>query len=111
MQYLSDFMQNFIEIFDVSVQSEYVQKLKLPVNDLQVRYDKRSHKILIYNEEYSIPIGIAASGIQSLLPFVAVIHYFAERLFSDNKYWKSDSLDNKKLLENLLYKRTWVYTR
>lgn len=104
MQYLSELMQNFIEIFDVAIQSEYVQKLKLPVNDLQVRYDKRSHKILVYNEDYSIPIGMAASGIQSLIPFVVVIHYFSERLFSDNKYWKSDSLDNKKLLDNLLLK-------
>lgn len=104
MQYLSDLMQNFIEIFDVAVQSEYVQKLKLPVNNLQVRYDKRSHKIIVYNEDYSIPIGVAASGLQSLIPFVSVIHYFTMRLFKNNQYWKSDSLENKKLLDNLLLK-------
>ena len=102
MQYLSDLLQNFIETFDVAVQSEYVQKFNLPVNDLQMRYDKRTHKIIVFNDEYSIPIGMAASGIQSLVPFVTVIHYFTERLFKDNKYWKSDSLENKKLLDNLL---------
>lgn len=102
MQYLSDLLQNFIETFDVAVQSEYVQKFNLPVNDLQMRYDKRSHKIIVFNDVFSIPIGMAASGIQSLVPFVTVIHYFTERLFKDNKYWKSDSLENKKLLDNLL---------
>ena len=102
MKYLSDLLQNFMEIFDVAIQSEYVQKHKLPVNDLKVKYDKRTHKVLIYNDNYTIPIGMAASGLQSLVPFVTVIHYFTERLFNNNKYWKSDSLENKKLLDNLL---------
>lgn len=102
MKYLSDLLQNFMEMFDVAIQSEYVQKQKLPVNGLRVKYDKRAHKVLVYNDDYAIPIGMAASGLQSLIPFVAVIHYFTERLFNNNKYWKSDSLENKKLLDNLL---------
>lgn len=69
MQYLPNLTQEFIETFDVAIQSEYTQRLKLPVNDLQVRYDKRNHKIFIYKEEYSVPVGMSASGIQSLLPF------------------------------------------
>ena len=104
MQYLPDLMQNFIETFDIAVQSDFAQKLKLPVNDLRVRYDKRNHKIVLYNDEYSTPVGMSASGLQSLLPFVIVLHYFTERLFSSNKYWKSDSLENKKMLDGLLMK-------
>lgn len=104
MPYLSDLMQNFIETFDIAVQSEYTKKLKLPVDDLQVRYDKRNHKIVVQSDEYSVPIGMAASGIQSLIPFAIVIHYFTERLFRNNKYWKSDSLGGKKILDGLLSK-------
>lgn len=101
IQFLPELMQNFIEMFDIAVQSEYVQKMKLPVNDLNLRYDKRTHKVLVYNDRYAVPVGMAASGLQSLIPFVSVLQYFTESIFSSSIYRQPDSLENKKLLDNL----------
>lgn len=101
IQFLPELMQNFIEMFDIAVQSEYVQKMKLPVNDLNLRYDRRTHKVLVYNDRYAVPVGMAASGLQSLIPFVSVLQYFSESIFNGSVYRQPDSLENKKLLDNL----------
>lgn len=98
ISYLSPNMQDFVEIYDAAVQSEKTSDLKLPIDNLKVKYDKRTRKVIVYNDSYSIPVGIAASGIQSMMPFIVVIKYLEKIVFNENKLSTLKNLAEKKSL-------------
>ncbi|EKB57362.1 AAA family ATPase [Bergeyella zoohelcum] len=76
----SDSFQDFNAEFE-KAKKNIKQKLKLPINDIYLEYDRLNDVLNISNEEeYKIKLSEASSGFQSLAPLYLVSKYLTDRI-------------------------------
>ncbi len=106
--YLSDSLQDFMYTYDLAVQSEFIQNLQLPINELKIKYNRQNHKLELFNNEYSIFLDEASSGLQSFVPLFIVQKFLTNELSQTNKRIVFKNVDERKRLE-ALYKKNLGY--
>lgn len=76
--------------------------IDLPINNsVKYKYDPMKESGFIYNDDYSIPIGIASSGFQSLVPLFLVSHDISNRVNNSVDDLNSDVVSvNQKIRAN-----------
>ena len=102
--YLSDSLQDFMYTYDVAVQSEFIQNLQLPINELKIKYNRQNHKVELFNNDYSIFLDEASSGLQSFVPLFIVQKFLTNELSQTHKRIAFKNIDERKRLE-ALYKK------
>ena len=104
MPYLSDSLQDFLYTYDVAVQSEYIQNLLLPINELKIKYNRQNHKVELFNNDYSVFLDEASSGLQSFVPLFIVQKFLTSELSQVNNRIVFKNIDERKRLEALFKK-------
>lgn len=104
MPYLSDSLQDFLYTYDVAVQSELIQNLQLPINDLKIKYNRQNHKVELFNNAYSVFLDEASSGLQSFVPLFIVQNFLTNELSQNLNKIVFKNIDEKKQME-ALYKK------
>ncbi|MBR4374440.1 MAG: ATP-binding protein [Treponema sp.] len=104
MPYLSDSLQDFLYTYDVAVQSEYIQNLLLPINELKIKYNRQNHKVELFNNDYSFFLDEASSGLQSFVPLFIVQKFLTSELSQVNNRIVFKNIDERKRLEALFKK-------
>ena len=72
----SDSLIEFVTEFD-NAKSEIKESLKLPINDVNLEYDRLNDIVNIKGDSYKIRLSEASSGFQSLVPLYLVSWYLA----------------------------------
>ena len=103
--YLPDSVQDFMFIYDLAVQSDFVQNLQLPINNLKIRYNKRKHKAELFNDDYIILLSEASSGLQSFVPFFVVQKFLINEVFSKQKAKTFKSLEERQRISLIFEKK------
>ena len=96
MPYLSDSLQDFLYTYDVAVQSEYIQNLLLPINELKIKYNRQNHKVELFNNDYSFFLDEASSGLQSFVPLFIVQKFLTSELSQVNNRIVFKNIDERK---------------
>ncbi|MBR6913048.1 MAG: ATP-binding protein [Treponema sp.] len=104
MPYLSDSLQDFLYTYDVAVQSEYIQNLLLPINELKIKYNRQNHKVELFNNDSSFFLDEASSGLQSFVPLFIVQKFLTSELSQVNNRIVFKNIDERKRLEALFKK-------
>ena len=104
MPYLSDSLQDFLYTYDVAVQSEYIQNLLLPINELKIKYNRQNHKVELFNNDSSFFLDEASSGLQSFVPLFIVQKFLTSELSQVNNRIVFENIDERKRLEALFKK-------
>lgn len=109
----SDSLKEFLTEFD-NAKNEMKEAVTLPINDVDIEYDKLNDILNIKGKDYKVRLTEASSGFQSLVPLYLVSDYLAKsvRTQSENKesmssmeinrfkkgfkeIWSNDSLTNE----------------
>lgn len=85
ISYLPKSLQDFLFVYDRAVQSECIQNIELPICGLQVKFDKTSHSVKLFNDTHSILLTEASSGLQSFVPCFVVSKFLVSEIFSEKK--------------------------
>lgn len=85
ISYLPESLQDFLFVYDRAVQSECIQNMDLPICGLQVKFDKASHSVKLFNDTHSILLTEASSGLQSFVPCFVVSKFLVNEIFSGRK--------------------------
>lgn len=72
----SDSLVEFVTEFD-NAKTEMKGALKLPINDVEVEYDKLNDTVNIKADDYKLKLTEASSGFQSLIPLFLVSRFLA----------------------------------
>ena len=86
----SNSMKDFLTEFDKAKNDTKV--LSLPINDVNVEYDKLNDTLNIKGKDYKVKLTEASSGFQSFVPLYLVSHYLSNSVKkqSENKEPMSD---------------------
>jgi ABC-type lipoprotein export system ATPase subunit len=74
----SEALQEFSTEYYKAMQEMNGSTLLLPINQAEVRYDKRSDELYLKNINYRIKLNVASSGFQSFVPLFLVSNYLAK---------------------------------
>ncbi len=82
----SDSLKEFLTEFD-NAKREMKGAVSLPINDVDIEYDKIKDVLNIKGKEYKVKLTDASSGFQSLVPLYLVSNYLSKsvRKHSENK--------------------------
>lgn len=72
----SDSLKEFLTEFDNS-KNEMKELVKLPINNVDVEYDKLNDTVNLKGQDYKVKLTEASSGFQSLVPLYLVSRYLA----------------------------------
>lgn len=103
----SESMQEFLTEFNNAKQS-LKQSFKLPINDVNLEYDRLNDKLNLKGQDYKIQLSDGASGFQSAVPLLLVSDYLAKSVQNPNgsdtpmseKERENFSKEMKQILEN-----------
>lgn len=105
ISYLPESVQDFMFVYDLAVQSDCVQNLRLPINNLKIRYNKRKHKVELFNDNYSVLLSEASSGLQSFVPFFVVQKFLIDEIFSKQKDKPYKNLEERQRISLIFEKQ------
>ena len=105
ISYLPESVQDFMFVYDLAVQSDCVQNLQLPINNLKIRYNKRKHKVELFNDNYSVLLSEASSGLQSFVPFFVVQKFLIDEIFSKQKDKTYKNLEERQRISLIFEKQ------
>lgn len=77
---LPDSMQDFLYVYDEVINAPEVQDSVLPIENLNIRYNKKKNKIELQSDLYTVTLNEAASGFQSAVPLFLITKYFADSI-------------------------------
>lgn len=82
----SDSLKEFLTEFD-SAKNEMKGILALPINDVNIEYDKLNDTLNLRGKDYKVKLTESSSGFQSLVPLYVVSHYLSNSVKkqSENK--------------------------
>ncbi len=82
----SDSLKEFLAEFD-NAKDEMKGTLSLPINDVNVEYDKLNDTLNLKGKDYKVKLTESSSGFQSLVPLYIVSHYLSNSVKkqSENK--------------------------
>jgi len=66
-------------LFEFEKAKENIEKVELPLDNLEFEYNSKSKESFISGNNYKIPLSVSASGIQSLLPIYLISKFFSEK--------------------------------
>lgn len=72
----SDSLQEFLTEYN-NAKRKIGKSLKLPINDIKVKYDSHQDSVNIFGGDYNLNISEASSGFQSLVPLYLVSWYLS----------------------------------
>ncbi|MCR5455981.1 MAG: ATP-binding protein, partial [Bacteroidales bacterium] len=75
-------LQEFKEIFQ-DAKDNLKGNLQLPINGIEVEYDRFNEVLYIKGKDYKIPLPESASGFQSFVPMYVVADYLSQMLRSE----------------------------
>ena len=105
ISYLPESLQDFMVAYDLAVKSECIKNLQLPINNLKIRYNKRKHKVELFNYDYEILLSEASSGLQSFVPFFVVQKFLMNEVFSGKKISTFKNLEERQRIAELFEKQ------
>jgi len=73
----SEALQEFSTEYYNAVQEINGNAILLPINDTEIRYDKRSDELYLKSNDYRIKLRVASSGFQSFVPLYLVSDFLA----------------------------------
>ncbi|MDR2962452.1 MAG: ATP-binding protein [Bacteroidales bacterium] len=71
-------LQEFSTEYYSAVQEMNGNAVLLPINDTEIRYDKRSDELYLKSNDFRIKLRVASSGFQSFVPLYLVSDYLAK---------------------------------
>jgi len=74
----SEALQEFSTEYYNAMQEMNGDAIPLPINDAEVRYDKRSDELYLKSSNFRIKLRVASSGFQSFVPLYLVSDYLAK---------------------------------
>lgn len=93
---LPDSMQEFLSVYDEAINDSELQNSILPVEDVNIRYNKRKSKIELYKKDYSVSLNEASSGFQSVVPLFLVTKFFSDSIKKRRHEYKFKNLNEQK---------------
>lgn len=81
----SDSLKEFLTEFDIA-KNEMKGPIELPVNDVEIEYDKLNDIVNIRGKDYKVRLTDASSGFQSLVPL-----YLVSRILADSVKKQSET--------------------
>lgn len=104
LKYLPLTLNTFLEEF-IRSNEEIDDNLKLPINDLEYRFDKKKRAFKLYGNDYEIILSEASSGLQSSIPLYLVSKNLAEGINKITDFTKTKlSIEEKEKIRNQLLK-------
>lgn len=104
LKYLPFTLNTFLEEF-IRSNEEIDDNLKLPINDLEYRFDKKKRAFKLYGNDYEIILSEASSGLQSSIPLFLVSKNLAEGINKVTDFTKTKlSIEEKDKIRNQLLK-------
>ncbi len=104
LKYLPFTLNTFLEEF-IRSNEEIDDNLKLPINDIEYRFDKKKRSFKLYGNDYEIILSEASSGLQSSIPLYLVSKNLAEGINKVTDFTKTKlSIEEKDKLRNQLLK-------
>jgi predicted ATPase len=95
----SEPLKEFLTEFD-NAKNEMRGLVKLPINNVEVEYDKLNDTLNLKGEDYKVKLTEASSGFQSLVPLYLVSEYLANSVSRQSEVYKesmsSDELNRFK---------------
>lgn len=73
----SEALQEFSTEYYSAMQDMNGRAITLPINDTEIRYDKRSDELYLKSNDFRIKLRVASSGFQSFVPLYLVSDYLA----------------------------------
>ena len=73
----SEALQEFSTEYYNAMQEMNGKAILLPINDTEIRYDKRSDELYLKSNDFRIKLRVASSGFQSFVPLYLVSDYLA----------------------------------
>jgi len=73
----SEALQEFSTEYYKAMQEMNGNAILLPINDTEIRYDKRSDELYLKSNDFRIKLRVASSGFQSFVPLYLVSNYLA----------------------------------
>jgi hypothetical protein len=73
----SEALQEFSTEYYNVMQDMNGKAIKLPINNTEIRYDKRSDELYLKSDDYRVKLRVASSGFQSFVPLYLVSSYLA----------------------------------
>lgn len=102
LRYLPLTLYTFLEEF-IRSNEEMDGAVKLPINDLEYRFDKKKRSFKLQGDQYEILLSEASSGLQSAIPLYLVSKNLAEGINKDTLFTKSKmSIEEKEKLRKQL---------
>ena len=89
-------MQDFLSVYDEVINDSEIQDSVLPIENINIRYNKRTNKVELYEKTYSVSLNEAASGFQSVVPLFLVTKYFSDSLKKRRNEYKFKNLSEQK---------------
>ena len=96
---LPDSMQDFLYVYDEVINAPEIQNSLLPIENLNVRYNKKKNKIELQSNSYTVTLNEAASGFQSAVPLFLVTKYFIDSIKRRITELKFKNVSEKKVFE------------
>ncbi|MBK8245306.1 MAG: ATP-binding protein [Saprospiraceae bacterium] len=104
LKYLPFTLNTFLEEF-IRSNEEIDDNLKIPINDIEYRFDKKKRSFKLYGNDYEIILSEASSGLQSSIPLYLVSKNLAEGINKVTDFTKTKlSIEEKEKLRNQLLK-------
>lgn len=73
----SEALQEFSTEYYNAMREMNGNPIPLPINETEIRYDKRSDELYLKSNDFRIKLRVASSGFQSFVPLYLVSHYLA----------------------------------
>lgn len=104
LKYLPLTLNTFLEEF-IRSNEEIEENLKLPINDLEYRFDRKKRAFKLFGNDYEIILSEASSGLQSSIPLYLVSKNLAEGIDKVTDFTKTKlSIEEKEKLRLQLLK-------
>ena len=87
----SEALQEFSTEYYNAMQEMNGETILLPINETEIRYDKRSDEVYIKGNDFRIKLRVASSGFQSFVPLYLVSNYLANSVKQQSGKEKSMS--------------------
>lgn len=94
-------LQEFKEIFQ-EAKERLRKSIILPINNLQIDYNRFYDTLYLKGKNYTIPLSDAASGFQSFVPLFLVADYLSKMLRSEYEMNEEDRVKFKKESADIL---------
>ena len=95
---LPDSMREFLYVYDEVINNAFFNDYILPIENLNIRYNKRRNKIELYSDDYHVYLNEAASGFQSAVPLYMITKYFTDVIQRQGYEYKFKNLLEEKAI-------------